>query len=201
MIKNPTIYILLLLLLILQELKAATVSGKVTDENNEALPFASVYLHGTTTGVITNKEGKYSIELPVGEHDLFFQFIGYKKHSEKVKIESLSDKVILNVKMESQPYEIGAVTITASGEDPAYEIMRKAIRMRKYYLNQVASYSCDVYIKGLQRVKSYPKKFMGFDVNAEGEIDPKTGIFYLSESVSKFYFKQPDKVYEKMISS
>lgn len=195
------IYFSFLLLLLNQNIQAATVSGKVTDENNEALSFANVYLQGTTAGVISNKEGRYSIELPVGEHDLFFQFIGYKKHSEKVKIESLNDKVILNVKMESQPYEIGAVTITASGEDPAYEVMRKAIRMRKYYLNQVKSYSCDVYIKGLQRVKSYPKKFMGFDVNAEGEIDPKTGIFYLSESVSKFYFKQPDKVYEKMISS
>lgn len=201
MVKNLTIYIALLLLSTFQEIKAATVSGKVTDENNEALAFASVYLQGTTAGVLTNKEGKYSIDLSPGEHELFFQFIGYKKHLEKIKILSPDEKVILNVKMEPQPYEIGAVTITASGEDPAYEIIRKAIRMRKYYLNQVAAYSCDVYIKGLQRVKSYPKKFMGFDVNAEGEIDPKTGIFYLSESVSKLYFKQPDKVYEKMISS
>lgn len=190
-----------LFLLLFQGARAGTVSGKVSDENNEPLPFVSVYLQGTTQGVTANKEGNYSIELPVGEHDLVFQFIGYKKHPEKVKIESAGQKIILSVKMELQPYEIGTVTINASGEDPAYEVMRKAIRMRKFYLNQVSSYSCDVYIKGLQRVNSYPKKFMGFDVNAEGDIDPKTGIFYLSESVSKFYFKQPDKAYEKMISS
>ena len=42
---------------------------------------------------------------------------------------------------------------------------------------------------------------MGFDVNAEGDIDPKTGIFYLSESVSKFSFMAPDKIHEEMISS
>ncbi|TAL61430.1 MAG: carboxypeptidase-like regulatory domain-containing protein [Bacteroidetes bacterium] len=195
------IIFLALLVLFSQGGKAATVSGKVTDENKEALPFAGVYLRGTTQGVTTNKEGNYSIELPVGEHDLVFQFIGYKTHTEKVKVEGADEKIILHVKMEPQPYEIGTVTINASGEDPACEVMRKAIRMRKYYLNQIESYSCDVYIKGLQRMKSYPKKFMGFDVNAEGDIDPKTGIFYLSESVSKFYFKQPDKVYEKMISS
>jgi len=195
------IYFSSILLFISQWTVAATVSGKVTDENNEALPFASVYLLGTTQGVTTNKDGNYSIELPAGEHDLIFQFIGYKKHTERIKIETSNEKITLHVKMEQQPYEMGTVTINASGEDPAYDVIRKAIRMRKFYLDQVESYSCDVYIKGLQRVKSYPKKFMGIDVNAEGAIDPKTGIFYLSESVSKFYFKQPDKVYEKMISS
>lgn len=195
------IFFSVLFLLLFQGVHAAVVSGKITDENNEPLPFVSVYLQGTTQGVTSNREGTYSIELPVGKHEIFFQFLGYKKHLENVTVESAEQKIVLNVKMEPQPYEIGTVTINASGEDPAYEVMRKAIKMRKYYLNQVSSYSCDVYIKGLQRVKSYPRKFMGFDVNAEGDIDPKTGIFYLSESVSKFYFRQPDKVYEKMISS
>ncbi len=190
-----------LLLLFFQWAKGAVVSGKVTDETNEGLPFVSVYLQGTTFGVTTNKDGNYSIELPAGSHDLVFQLISYKKHGELVHVESNDQKIILNVKMEPQPYEIAEVTVNGNAEDPAYEVMRKAIRMRKYYLNQVEFYNCDVYIKGLQRVTSYPKKFMGFDVNAEGEIDKKTGIFYLSESVSKFYFKQPDKIHEVMVSS
>ena len=179
----------------------ATVSGKVTDENSEPLPYVSIYLQGTTQGVTTNKEGVYSIDLPEGEQTLVFQYIGYKQHAEHVNVVSKEQKITLNVKMEPQPYEIGEFTVRADGEDPAYEVMRKAIKMRRYYLNQVQSYSCDVYIKGLQRVSNYPKKFMGFDVNAEGDIDLKTGIFYLSESVSKFYFKQPDKVHEVMVSS
>ena len=198
---KPSVIISTLLLLIFQPGKAATVSGKVTDENNEGLPFVSVYLQGTTTGVTTNKDGNYSMDLPVGTHDLFFQLISYKKHGEIVHVETADQKIILNVKMEPQPYEIAEVTINSDAEDPAYEVMRKAIKMRSYYLSQVESYSCDVYIKGLQRVTSYPKKFMGFDVNAEGDIDAKTGIFYLSESVSKFNFKQPDKIHEVMISS
>ncbi len=188
-----------ILLFISGSIVAATLSGKVTDENNEPLPFASVYLEGTTIGVTTNKEGDYAMELQSGTYDIVYQFIGYKTRKEKVVVSGKNS--VLDIQMELQPYEIGTVTINSSGEDPAYEVIRKAIKMRKFYLNQVESYSCDVYIKGLQRVKSFPKKFMGFDVNAEGAIDPKTGIFYLSESVSKFYFKQPDKIYEKMISS
>ncbi len=181
--------------------QGATISGKVTDENSEAIPYVSIYLQGTTQGVTSNKEGKYSIDLPAGDHELVFQFIGYKKHVEAIHAETENQKIVLNVRMEPQPYEIAEVTVNATAEDPAYEVMRKAIRMRKYYLNQVQSYACDVYIKGIQRLTSYPKKFMGFDVNAEGDIDPKTGIIYLSESVSKFSFMQPDKVHEVMISS
>ena len=198
---RPKIFFSFLFLLSFQWASAATVSGKVTDETNEGLPFVSVYLQGTTFGVTTNKDGNYSIELPVGTHDLVFQLISYKKHGELVHVESADQKIILNVKMDPQPYEIAEVTVNGNAEDPAYEVIRKAVRMRKYYLNQVETYNCDVYIKGLQRVTSYPKKFMGFDVNAEGEIDKKTGIFYLSESVSKFYFKQPDKIHEVMVSS
>jgi len=182
------LFFLLISLLFFHWAKGAVVSGKITDETDQPLPFVSVYLQGTTQGVTSNKEGNYSIDLPVGNHDVVFQFIGYKKHGEIVRVESAEQKISLNVKMEPQPYEIAEVTVNANAEDPAYEVMRKAIKMRKYYFTQVQSYSCDVYIKGLQRVTSYPKKFMGFDVNAEGDIDPKTGIFYLSESVFKIFF-------------
>ena len=178
----------------------ATVSGKITDENNEALPFASIYLQGTTQGVTSNKEGNYSIELPAGKHELVFQFIGYKKHVESVTIESANQKIILNVKMEAQPYEIGEVTVNASAEDPAYEVIRHAIKARKYYLNQVQSYSCNVYMKELIKLFNVPKKLIGIKIHVNGD-DAKPGIIYLSESVSKFYFSQPDKVHEEMISS
>src|ERR1035437_6932518 len=199
--RKTSLFVFLFILMFTPWIKGANIAGKVTDETNQPLPFVSVYLQGTTQGVTSNKEGNYSIELPAGNHDLVFQFIGYQKHGEIVRVESAEQKITLNVKMDPQPYEIAEVTVSANAEDPAYEVMRKAIKMRKYYLNLVQSYSCDVYIKGVQRVTNYPKKFMGFDVNAEGDIDPKTGIFYLSESVSKFSFMQPDKVHEVMISS
>lgn len=179
----------------------ATVAGKITDETNQPLPFVSVYIEGTTQGVSSNKEGNYSIHLPAGKYELVFQFIGYKKHKETVRVESEEQQIVLNVRMEPQPYEIAEVTVNAKAEDPAYEVIRKAVSKRKFYLHQTREYSCDIYIKGLQRMKNFPKKFMGYDINAEGGIDTATGIFYLSESVEKYYFAEPDKVKEDMISS
>ncbi|HTL82297.1 MAG TPA: DUF5686 family protein, partial [Bacteroidia bacterium] len=91
--------------------------------------------------------------------------------------------------------------VVTDGEDPAYRVIRNAIKERKFYLEQVNAYSCDVYIKGLQRVTEHPDKIMGMDVDIDGEIDSLSGIVYLSESVSKFNFKQPDKIKEEMVSS
>lgn len=55
-----------------------TVSGNVTDSSNgESVPFASVQLKNTTTGVSTDAEGHFTISVP---HDgvLVFSSIGYK---------------------------------------------------------------------------------------------------------------------------
>ncbi len=195
------IFFLLTFFAFCQAAMGGTISGKITDENNEPLPFASVYISGTTQGVSSNKDGNYSIDLGIGKHELTFKYIGYKLHNETMKINSTDEKIILNVKMEPQLLEIKEVTVKADAEDPAYEVIRQAIKKRKFYLHQVEEFSCDIYIKGLQRMKSFPKKFMGMSVDAEGSIDTTSGIFYLSESVEKYFFKEPDKVKEEMISS
>ncbi|MCV9386606.1 SusC/RagA family TonB-linked outer membrane protein [Reichenbachiella ulvae] len=57
----------------------AKVSGKVTDgSNGDPLPGVSVLIKGTTSGVVTNFDGEYSINVPV-DATLIFSFIGYAK--------------------------------------------------------------------------------------------------------------------------
>ncbi len=53
------------------------VSGTVTDENNQAMAFASVYVKGTTNGVTTDLDGNYSISGVSSNSVLVFSFIGY----------------------------------------------------------------------------------------------------------------------------
>src|SRR5690606_4783505 len=104
--------------------------------------------------------------------------------------------VILNVTLSPEAYNLNEVTIRASGKDPAYEMVRSAIRKRKYHLNEVKAYSCQVYIKGLGRLTEVPNKMLGIKVS-----DVEPGIVYLSESVSELHFQQPNKIRERMISS
>ena len=57
-----------------------TVSGTITDKdlNNESLPFANVMIKGTTIGVSTDIDGKYSLNVAAGNHILQISFVGYE---------------------------------------------------------------------------------------------------------------------------
>ncbi|MFQ5447617.1 MAG: DUF5686 family protein, partial [Saprospiraceae bacterium] len=99
--------------------------------------------------------------------------------------------------------QLPEIEVKANAEDPAYPIIRKAIAKRKHYLEQVREYTCDVYIKGNVKLLDAPEKILGQEVgDLDGSLDSnRQGIVYLSESVSKLYFRQPDKYKEIMVSS
>ena len=53
-----------------------SITGKVTDESGSAVPGVSVVVKGTTTGTITDIDGKYSLSVPATAKTLAFSFIG-----------------------------------------------------------------------------------------------------------------------------
>jgi hypothetical protein len=179
-----------------------SLSGRITDDKNKPIPFASVYIKNTTRGASANSEGEYVLQLKPGAYQVRYKAVGYRQESRLV---NLSSKQVVNVVLHTETYQLKNVTVNAGGEDPAYAIIRKTIKRRKAHLNEVNAYTCEVYIKGLQKLLDAPKKFMGFDIQKaarENGLDSnRRGIVYLSESDSKFSFEKPDKVHEVMISS
>src|SRR3569623_98196 len=94
-----------------------TVNGKVTDQNGKPVPFANVYVKNTTNGASANSEGDYSLALQAGQYDLQFRAVGYKQETHHA---DLQGNTTLNITLSAELYELKAVTINASGEDPAY---------------------------------------------------------------------------------
>jgi len=175
------------------------ITGKITDSSGEAIPFASVYIKNTNKGVSANVDGAYSITVDKGSVILMYKAIGYKSAERTVTI---NGNVIANQTLATESYTLKGVEVKSNAEDPAYEIIRQAIKNRKKHLNEVSEFSTDVYIKGLQKLVGAPKKFFGFDVQKTLELDTnRKGILYLSESQSTFSFKRPNKVKELMVSS
>jgi hypothetical protein len=178
----------------------AQLTGTITNTKGEILPFANVYLEGTTRGTTANTEGVYFFDIPNGTYRVVYQSIGYTKKIESITI---SGKTKHDVMLDGAEVELSEIVVKANAEDPAYPIMRKAIENRNYFLKQVKSYSCDVYIKGVQRIDDAPKKFMGRDLgDMGGSIDTATrkGIIYLAETVSKLHVSGNDKK-EELITS
>jgi Family of unknown function (DUF5686)/CarboxypepD_reg-like domain len=192
---------LFLLLCILPAALNAQISGRVTDETGQPLPFATVYLRNTSNGVVANAGGEYRLTAPKGDVEVVFQYMGYQQRIERVTV---GDRPIrLNVQMEPSDLELAEVVITT--EDPAVGIMRKAIAQRRYFRERMGDHTCDAYIKGFYKLNNAPKKFMGKDIgDMEGILDSATrsAVVYLSESVSKLYVQgNPVRKKEVLLSS
>ncbi|HET6991799.1 MAG TPA: DUF5686 and carboxypeptidase regulatory-like domain-containing protein, partial [Bacteroidia bacterium] len=177
---------------------AAILSGRMTSASGEGLSYAAIYVKGTSKGTTTNENGFYTLDLAPANYTLIFSAMGYAQRT--IAVDLTQGNKTLDVIMNPTSIQLSEAVIN-DGEDPAYAIIRNAIKKRKYYLDQVNAYSCDVYIKGLQRITAHPEKIMGMEVDPDGDIDSTSGIVYLSESVSKFNFKQKNKIKEEMISS
>ncbi|WP_411376817.1 carboxypeptidase-like regulatory domain-containing protein [Flavobacterium psychrophilum] len=98
-----------LLLLITTSIFAqnATVSGFVLDKDlkNEPLPFANVNIKGTLIATTTDATGKYTIDVPTGNHEIVFSFLGYESKSVLFSITNNEKKTI------SQSIGSGSVTM------------------------------------------------------------------------------------------
>lgn len=58
--------------------QSTTVKGRLTDAQGQAIPGVNILIKGTTTGVISDIEGNYSIKVPSKTAVLVFSYIGYE---------------------------------------------------------------------------------------------------------------------------
>ena len=74
-----------------------TITGTVTGtDTGESLPGASIVVKGTTTGTVTDIDGKYSLQVPSGPITLVISFIGYETSEIPVTNQAVVD-VVLNL--------------------------------------------------------------------------------------------------------
>lgn len=181
--------------------QAIVVKGRVTDDKDQPLPFATVFIKGTTTGTTTNAAGQYQLDLPAGQYTVVCQYIGFKRTELPLNVNASTQ--VLDFHLQPINMQIKEVVVKANGEDPAYAIIRQAIKKRHFYQQQVKEYTCMSYIKGTIGMKNVPGRFMGqkIDKNDMGVDSTGKGMIFLSESVTKISARQPDKIKLEVISS
>ena len=86
------------------------VKGKITDEKGEGIPGASIVVKGSTTGVVSDVDGNYSISVPNNNAVIVVSFIG-----SKTKEVAVAGKSVVNVSLESSVEELKEVVVTALG--------------------------------------------------------------------------------------
>ena len=180
-----------------------SIHGSVFNDQGHVLPFSSVSIKGTTQGVTANSEGRFKLSLHPGNYTLVCQHVGYAKQERNITVGKTDEEIIFI--LAQQKYQLKEVIIKSDGEDPAYEIIRQAIRKKDFYYNQVKSFECEAYIKGLIKLRNLPDRIWGQKIEEKDRREMRLdstgkGIIFLSESITKVAMKQPGKMKLEVIS-
>lgn len=98
-----------------------TISGKITDiDNGETLFGASVFLEGTSIGVVTNEYGFYSLTAPEGKYTLLVTFMGYTDIQQEI---NLTQNQQFNFEISEASTQLDEVEVIA--DEPERAILRK----------------------------------------------------------------------------
>jgi Family of unknown function (DUF5686)/CarboxypepD_reg-like domain len=184
----------MLLAMLPQAVWAGVIKGKIVDDKGGKLPYATVYLEGTTTGTNANGDGYFELPVAPGLYKVICQYVGYKQASFNVSI--TGDQAVEHTfVLKEQASEMKEVVIHADAEDPAYEVIRKTIKKRKFHLDQVRSFQSSIYLKGIGRSRKMPDKFMGKKVTDETDIVDSVGkgILFLLEENADYYAEDDRK--------
>jgi TonB-linked SusC/RagA family outer membrane protein len=89
-----------------------TVSGKVTSaDDGSNLPGVNVVVKGTTIGVATDSDGRYSLSIPPSGGVLVFSFIGLK--TQEIEI---GNRSVIDISLSPDATQLTEVVITTFGE-------------------------------------------------------------------------------------
>lgn len=177
------------------------IKGRITDNQNNPLPAVTIYIENSYINTTSNEEGYYNLPIKKkGAYTVFYQMLGFKTHKTTINVTEFPHEY--NVTLKEENYILNEVVVSTK-EDPAKQIIRKAISSKKINSEKTAKYKADFYSKGLMRIKDAPKKILGQDIgDFDGALDStRTGIIYLSETVSKLVFQKPDKMKETILAS
>jgi len=91
---------------------AATLAGTVVDDAGRPLPGARVSVPALKKGVLTDANGRYSLELPAGGYAVKFEKDQYGGTSKQVQVPEAGAKA--DISLQSTPIELTPITITAA---------------------------------------------------------------------------------------
>ncbi|MFV0604692.1 MAG: DUF5686 and carboxypeptidase regulatory-like domain-containing protein [Niabella sp.] len=170
------------------------LSGKITNEKLEPLPFVSVRVRDSHLGVLTNESGDYKLALKKGIYEITISMIGYKAAIHKVFVES---NTVQNFILQEADNSLSGVTVKAIGKDRAEEYIKMVIKNKDAIKSAAGAYSCNAYIKSV-RLDSFTTKKKLTQVQLDSiakTFNPQN--MSVAEVYSRLDFEPPTKVKEE----
>jgi hypothetical protein len=198
--RRQVIALLIFLCVIPAGLSAQIVTGRIVNEQNEPVPYATLFIQELKEGTITNAEGNFRIQVPRGNYHFVIRSLGYLQIEKDIQVDS--DSLRLDLVMQRQEFEIKEVLVFPGKEDPAYFIVRKAMARAAYYREKIKHYEADLYIKSNFRFTNIPRLYQNkMEIDGRKLKDVlKENMTYVIESHNKITFDYPQQYKQEVIS-
>lgn len=108
-----TLFIWVILLQVIHAQQIGTVSGKITDISGSELAGASIKAVPGNKVALTDKSGRYSIQLPAGTYSFEVSFISYLKNTKNNVVVKTAGTTTLNFTLQDDKKELDEVVVTA----------------------------------------------------------------------------------------
>jgi len=127
-----------------------TLRGYVYSENNEPLAGASIRVVNSSTGTVTNAQGKYELKLLEGLNRISVSSMAYQTEV----FEVIADKdLVKNIFLKIDHKQLDEVVVKIKKKDESYEVIKKVLENKEAVLNQYQNYKAKVYIKSVESVE------------------------------------------------
>ncbi len=186
------------------------ISGKVSDEKGNAIPFVNISVKGTNQGTYGDFDGKFILSLSKSPAEIIFSGLGYQSY--RLEITDPQNQSNLEIILKKINYTLEEIVVKP-GINPADTLIRMVSRNRKnvnpksadkyYYVSYNYLYATldkDTTIYNL-KIKEYKDK--GRDYKEFLEIDSFNNAQFLfySESLTEHKFLSPNKNKENVLAS
>lgn len=174
------------------------LKGKVVDKpTSSPLSYSNIRIAGTTLGTAANYEGNFELRLSRGIYKIIASFIGYR--SDTISVTLGSNKTI-NFSLEPVQVNLQEITVFP-GENPALEIIRRAINSKHDRNNKLSTYEFHAYTKGLVKTtKDFSSRNNSASLSLGTQDTGKLKISGIIENESKGYFKKPNNYKDEILA-
>jgi len=192
----PRIYLIIITLFCSIAINAQTLKGKISSSSGEPIPYSTIYIKETTSGIVADEQGKFQVKLNPGNYTCEFRCIGYQSQTKSINITAEGTEI--NVVLAEKSQQLNEVVVMRSKENPADRVMRQAIARAPFHLYQVTAFTAENYLKGSGKIDKVPGliKMMISDKKLLSLI----GKLLILESHSEVTFQTPSKYTQKVIA-
>jgi len=122
---------------------AVNITGRVTDDDGQPLPGATIQIKGTTAGTVTDANGDYKLSVPDNNATLVFSYVGYV--TQEIAVGNLT---VIDVALSLSVAELGEVVVVGYGSVKKSDLTGSISSIRPAELTQLPTQRVDQALQG-----------------------------------------------------